>query len=99
MERKNFCLNLVGLPKDTPLELYCFFRAFQNRLYDGDMFKSHRLHESMESELIYSEMMVAGSKLRYALLSARSCSQMRKYMVQHHQLDVLPIGQTLGFRQ
>ena len=99
-ERRNFCLDLAGLPEETPFELYCFYRTFQNNKYEGgNSFKGHRLHESMQSELVYAEMEVSGTKLKYVLLSALSSSHLHRYLLQHHQLDVLPIGQTLGFRQ
>ena len=72
ISRSNFCLDLAGLPQDTPFELYCFFRAFKNIHHEGnlDNFKEHRLHESIESELVYSEMCVSGNRFRYVLLSA-----------------------------
>ena len=102
-DRFDFCLREVGLPEDTCFEVYLLYRSFINPDLVGftasNLHQYHILFQILEHELRFLQTEMQGIDLKFVLFSALTCANMRKFLLQMHELDILPLTHPNGYRQ
>ena len=93
-----------NLKERIPFELFLFFRNFINPdleefRINQDLHKYHILFQLLEHELRFMETEMQGIVLNFVIFSARTCSNMNKFLIQMHNLDILPLVHPNGYRQ
>lgn len=92
------------LQEMIPFELFLFFRNYINPELEDfkpnpDLHQYHILFQLLEHEMRFMETEMQGIVLNFVLFSARTCSNMNKFLIQMHNLDILPLIHPNGYRQ